>query len=130
VEDADFSDEFCRFIQVAVPSVDAAELLLWLSQHADAWWEAGELAYKLGPGVSIDHAASARYLEHFHSRGLLAVGPDRKVQYRPASEELAAFVRTLSQAYQQRPVTLIRVIYAMRDAKVQSFADAFKLRRK
>jgi hypothetical protein len=28
MEDVDFSDEFCRFVQVHVPSVDEAELLL------------------------------------------------------------------------------------------------------
>jgi hypothetical protein len=36
----------------------------------------------------------------------------------------------LAQAYKERPVTLFRVIYALRDLKIQSFADAFKLRRK
>jgi hypothetical protein len=40
-----------------------------------------------------------------------------------------AQVRTLAQAYKRRPVTLIRVIYALRDTKIQSFADAFKLTR-
>jgi hypothetical protein len=38
-------------------------------------------------------------------------------------------VRTLAQAYRERPVTLIRVIYALRDSRIQSFADAFRLRR-
>ena len=32
MEDAQFSDEFCRFLQTAVPSVDAAELLLICSR--------------------------------------------------------------------------------------------------
>jgi hypothetical protein len=36
----------------------------------------------------------------------------------------------LSQAYKERPVTLFRVIYALRDLKIQSFAGAFKLRSK
>ena len=48
---------------------------------------------------------------------------------RPANPELDAHVRTLAQAYKERPVTLIRVIYALRDTKIQTFADAFKLRR-
>jgi hypothetical protein len=30
MEDADFSDEFCRFLQSSVPTVEAAELLLVL----------------------------------------------------------------------------------------------------
>jgi hypothetical protein len=36
----------------------------------------------------------------------------------------------LALAYKERPVTLFRVIYALRDLKIQSFADAFKLKRK
>ena len=38
-------------------------------------------------------------------------------------------VRTLAQAYSERPVTLIRVIYALRDSKIRSFADAFRVRK-
>jgi hypothetical protein len=38
-------------------------------------------------------------------------------------------VATLAQAYEERPVTLIRLIYALRDRKIRSFADAFKLRK-
>jgi hypothetical protein len=47
-----------------------------------------------------------------------------------ASEQVDAHVRTLTQAYKERPVTLFRVIYALRDTKVQSFADAFRVRKK
>jgi hypothetical protein len=36
----------------------------------------------------------------------------------------------LSQAYRERPVTLFRVIYALRDLKIRSFAHAIKARRK
>ena len=79
MEDADFSDDFCRFLQAYVPSVEAAERLI------------------AQPG-SV-----------------------------PA--ELAAHVATLAQAYEERPVTLFRIIYALRDANIRSFADAFKVRK-
>jgi hypothetical protein len=82
MEDADFSDDFCRFIQVHVPSVPAAEALIAL------WRERGAAE----PGME-------------------------------------GYVRTLAQAYEERPVTLIRLIYALRDSKIRSFADAFKLRK-
>ena len=62
--------------------------------------------------------------------GLLAAGPDGRFQYRPLDDTRSAHVRVLAQAYKERPVTLFRVIYALRDLKIQSFADAFKLRRK
>jgi hypothetical protein len=114
MEDSAFSDEFCRFIQTAVPSVDAAEVLLQLFGEPERWW---------------DPAALQAPVDGFQARGLIAVGPDKRVQYRPANPELDAHVRTLAQAYKERPVTLIRMIYALRDTRIQTFADAFKLRR-
>jgi hypothetical protein len=49
--------------------------------------------------------------------------------YRPASDALARRVATLAQAWEERPVTLVRLIYALRDHKIRSFAEAFKLRK-
>jgi hypothetical protein len=130
MEDSAFSDEFCRFIQGSIPSVEAAELLLLLSRERDGWWYPAQLAAALGPATVVSDGDLARYLDQFQANGLIAVGPDKRVQYRPASETLAAHVSMLAQAYKERPVTLFRVIYALRDLKIQSFADAFKLRRK
>lgn len=129
MEDSAFSDEFCKFIQTSVPSVDAAELLLFLSREP-RWWNAAQLASGLRPATSVSDADAARYLEQFQANGLIAVGPDKQLQYRPANDTLAAHVAMLAQAYKERPVTLFRVIYALRDLKIQSFADAFKLRRR
>ena len=106
MEDADFSDEFCRFVQAALPSVDAAELLLKGLRDPAAALEAGRPADAL------------------RAAGLL----DEGRRYRPATQALAAHVQTLTLAYEQRPVTLIRLIYALRDGKIRSFADAFRLR--
>jgi hypothetical protein len=78
MEDADFSDDFCRFVQSSVPSVEVAERLI---------------------------AAPL-----------------------PDDPALRGHVQTLAQAYEQRPVTLIRLIYALRDRKIRSFADAFRLK--
>jgi hypothetical protein len=107
MEDADFSDEFCRFVQASLPSVDAAELLVAAFNNPGDTLEPGQ------------HAESLR------AAGLL----DDKLRYRPASEALGAHVETLAQAWDERPVTLIRLIYALRDGKIRSFADAFKLRK-
>ncbi|HET7199108.1 MAG TPA: hypothetical protein VFI86_10595 [Burkholderiales bacterium] len=128
MEDAQFSDDFCRFLQTTVPSVDAAELLLLLGRDAARGWSAAEIVAALRP-APLTEADVARTLEAFVARGLVAQGADRRVQYHPASDELAGHVRTLAQAYSERPVTLIRVIYALRDGKIRSFADAFKLRK-
>lgn len=129
MEDSAFSDDFCRFIQTTVPSVDAAEVLLQLFGSPDQWWDAPALAASLRPATPITDAEALRHIEQFQARGLIAVGPDKRVQFHPASDDVREQVATLAQAYRERPVTLIRMIYALRDTKIQSFADAFKLRR-
>ena len=113
MEDVDFSDEFCRFLQANVPTVEAAELLLLLYRS---------------PEPVMSEPTSAKFLQMFQSTGL-AAAEGHAVRYRPATAQLDAHVRTLAQAYEERPVTLIRIIYALRDGKIRSFADAFKLRK-
>lgn len=129
MEDADFSDDFCRFLQTTIPAVDAAELLLLLRRTPQAATSVQELTRSLRPSVSITEAEAAKYLETFQARGLVAAGPDKRVQYRPASDELRMYGDMLALAYKARPVTLIRMIYALRDARIQTFADAFRLRK-
>ena len=54
---------------------------------------------------------------------------EQSYQYRPANETLQTHVKMLAKAYEERPVTLIRIIYALRDSKIRSFADAFRVRK-
>jgi hypothetical protein len=130
MEDSAFSDEFCAFLQTTVPSVDAAELLLALRSNPDRHWDAAEAAQSLQGRVNFKDNDATRYLELFQARSLVVAQPDRRFQYRPASPELAGFIETLVRAYNERPVTLIRMIYALRDDKIRSFADAFRIRKR
>jgi hypothetical protein len=130
MDDSAFSDEFCAFLQTTVPTVDAAELLLALKSEPDRQWSPRDAAQSLQGRVNFKDGDAVRYLELFVSRSLLMAHPERRYQYRPASPELAGFVETLAKAYNERPVTLIRMIYALRDEKIRSFADAFKIRRR
>ena len=129
MEDAAFSEEFFHFLRAAVPTVDAAEVLLLVQREREHWWSSEEVAAALLPAVTLSAAQVAACITGLQARGLVAVGPDKRVQYRPGSSALEAHVQTLAQAYRERPVTLIRVIYALRDSKILSFADAFKLKR-
>lgn len=105
-------------------------MLLALAVEPGRGWLPAELVAGLGPGSALSHADMQRYLDQFQAAGLVASGVDGRRQYRPADEALAQHVRTLTQAYKERPVTLFRVIYALSDLKIRSFADAFKLKRK
>lgn len=112
-QDPDFSDEFCQFLQVTLPNVDAAELLLRLRREA--------------PQALVVEPEAARFVQAFAERGLVALDADGRARYRPASDALAQHAATLERVYLERPVTLFRVIYGLRDAKIRSFAEAFKL---
>jgi hypothetical protein len=126
--DPDFTDEFCGFLQRCVSSVDAAELLLLLHKEPDRWWEARDLSTQLAPGASLSEADVQRYVDGFQQCSVLVRDAERRIQYRraPAHDEHVAL---LARLYVERPVTLFRLIYALRDTKINTFAEAFKLRR-
>ena len=125
-DDADFSDAFCEFLQRSISTVDAAELLLLLYSHRDIAWEPRDLAARLEPVASLSVGDTATYLELFRQHGLVLRGDGERLRFEPASAELETHVRTLARLYNERPVTLIRVIYALQDKKIKTFADAFK----
>jgi hypothetical protein len=38
-------------------------------------------------------------------------------------------VHALTRVYNARPVTMVRMIYTLRDEKIRSFADAFRIKK-
>ena len=125
---SDLPEELSRFIQSSVPTYMAAELLLFLSQSPDKQWKPEEIVNEIQPRV-ITLSAAKEYLALFKTQGLVVEKQDTQYQYRPASPEAVTAVSALAKAYNERPVTLIRTIYALADNKIQSFADAFKLKK-
>jgi hypothetical protein len=55
-------------------------------------------------------------------------GPPPRWRYAPATAELRRAVELLAVAYNERPVTLVRLVYE-RPSPAQSFSDAFRLRK-
>jgi hypothetical protein len=125
-DDGDFSDAFCVFLQLCVPSVNAAELLLLLWRRPAVAWSVRDLAAAIDPVGSMSEAEALPYLETFSARGLITREDDGRVSYRP-SADFEVHVQTLARLYLERPVTLFRVIYALRDSKIKTLADAFRI---
>ena len=126
--DPDFPDELRSFIQEAIPSVDAAELLVLLALHSDQHYSVKAAVESMRP-TTVSEATARGYLQHFLARSLVAQRGAESYQYAPAAPELDALVRALARVYNERPVTLVRVIYAPKDEKIRSFADAFRLKK-
>ena|SRR5688572_13953029 len=128
MDDSAFSEAFLAFIQAAIPSVSAAELLILIHSMPGRWWTVSELRSELPADVNISESDISACLDALKPHGAIEFDAQKRVRY-AAAEPVATQVRTLAQAYNERPVTLIRVIYALRDSKIRSFADAFKLRK-
>ena len=129
MEDSAFSDAFCTFLQTTVPTVSAAELMLALLKQPERWWEPREAVLSQPGGADMSEPEARKYLDLFAARGVAATDEGGRFRYGPASADIDALVVTLAQAYNERPVTLIRIIYALRDSKIRSFADAFRFRK-
>jgi len=125
--DKDFTDEFCGFLQRCVANVDAAELLLLFFNHQHRSWRPEELSAQLAATVSSSEIDVERYLGIFETHALIE-RDGRLARFRANAPDHAQLA-TLARIYRERPVTLFRVIYALRDSKIKTFADAFKLRR-
>ena len=126
---ADFTDEFCAFLQTSVMSVDSAELLLALWRDRDAAVGPATLAARLGPAGTLSPAEAERLIGQLQQRGLVHRESDGRFRYVSAPEH-EAHVQRLARLYNERPVTLFRVIHALRDDKIKTLADAFRIWRK
>lgn len=125
--DPDFSDDFCRFLQKCVTNVDAAELLLALFNDPRRSWDAHDLCAQLAPVANLSELDAQRYLDVFQGCSLVVRDAEQRAQYRRAASH-DPHVALLARLYLERPVTLFRLIYALRDSAIHTFADAFKLR--
>jgi hypothetical protein len=125
--DPDFPEDLRSFIQESISSVDAAELLILLARDAERRYSLAELIDAMRPTM-LSEAAARRHLAHFETNGLVASAGDA-YRYSPATPALESAVRALTKVYNERPVTLVRMIYAPKDDKIRSFADAFRLKK-
>jgi len=118
--------EVIDLLQRHVESMEQAEVLLALSRESGAV-RASELAIQL----RISESSTVAALEHFVQYNLAVCESAGTASYRfaPSKPQLAEAVRALDTAYNTKPVTLVKAIYARPSTAVQSFADAFRLRK-
>jgi predicted transcriptional regulator len=114
------------FIHGCIPTLQAAEVLLFLAARPDRWFTADEVVVEMRP-LSVTVPAVKEYLAQFVEDGLVA---ERSAgySYGPISAALEQAIVELGRAYNERPVTLITVIHHIADRRIRSFSDSFKLR--
>lgn len=127
MSDEGIPQEARAFITEHIDSVLQLELLLLLHVRRDHDFGAAEVVEEL----RIDSTWAAAALDDFCARGVLTCteGSPRRYRYAPKSAELDAAVTKLDQAYSDRRVTVISLIFSKPTDKLRSFADAFRVRK-
>jgi hypothetical protein len=121
----DFPLELKQFIAQHVESLAQLEALLILRQDAPTPWKSADLCQRLY--ISPDMCEGI--LVDLIRRGFAERTPEGAVQYRPPSSDADRLLADLAAIYQERRVAVITEIYSKPVNKVQTFADAFRLRK-
>jgi hypothetical protein len=123
-----FPDEIRRFLDGFIESIDQLEILRLLGENPQREWTAAALAAE----VQAEPAAVAGHLAAMRARGLVATaarGADVVGRHGPASPELGELIGRVLQQYRERPVSMIKYVYARAKDPLRNFADAFRFRK-
>lgn len=104
-------------------TMDHVALLLALREGAERAHSATELAIRTG----LEEGVVKRVLDELVAAHLVGRGADG-FRYDPA-RDVAPAVDELAELYRTKPVSLVRAIYERPPRAVQSFADAFRIRK-
>lgn len=116
-------DDLQDFIQGSIRSVWALELLLLLRRDRERSWGADELVRELRASSTLVD----ENLNTFQASGLVAV-EDGRWRYAPAASVLDALCDRLEQAWRSKPGMVTKAIVMAPNDKLQTFADAFRIR--
>jgi hypothetical protein len=121
-------DTIRSFILEKIESVAELEGLLILKENPAQKWTSPQLAERL----YVDEQRSKELLTTLLAKGLVTVeGSEKNPEYRylPESSDIGAVVEELVSFYSKHIVPVTNLIHSRSTHKVQTFADAFKLRK-
>jgi hypothetical protein len=112
-----------RLILEAIQSVEQLEILLLLAREPERSWQADDVAREL----RTSPRSGARWLAQLAKQKFLRE-KDGGFRFAPEDAGRVTQVEALAQAYVTHRVSVIDLIFNRPRAKLQGFADAFKIR--
>jgi hypothetical protein len=127
VSDSELPPDLRAFLYSCVDAVEQADIIVLLHGSEGAF-TAGMVARELG----LTDGAARHHLETLVARGLLqiAVGSEVSYRYAPRSGELRRFAELLIDWWGHSRSAVLRFIATDRRSPLQSFSNAFRIRRK
>jgi len=123
----EFPVEIEQFIAQHIESLAQLETLLLMRREAERAWTGSELSRQL----YVTPEVCTGIISDLERRGFVvrdAASTDA-FRYRSAGADVDRLVDQLAGLYHQRRVAVITLIYSKPVKKVQTFADAFRLRK-
>jgi hypothetical protein len=121
-------DDVKRFILQNIDSIAQWEGLLLLRANPQTEWNKETIAQRL----YIRPEEAGELLAKLAAQGFLIISGDSSMltyRYQPASPDLEHMVTYIAALYRQFLIPITHLIHTKPKARVQKFADAFKLRK-
>lgn len=116
-----------QFLRDHVKSIAQLELLILMQGDPQRSWTADAAAKQL----YIPESFARQLLDNLRVAGVVSgTGDPPQYQYAPQAPHLGPLVEDLVRVYRERPVTTVNAIYSGPTENLQTFADAFRIRRK
>jgi hypothetical protein len=116
-----------QFIDQNIESLAQLETLLLMRRDPQRSWDAAGIAKAL----YISPEQAERLLADLVRRGMIAAiaAPAAHHLFNPSNADIDAAIAEVALAYEERRVAVISLIYSKPLNKVQTFADAFRIRK-
>jgi hypothetical protein len=127
-DSAAIPEDIRLFLLAHIDSISQWEGLLLLRADPHAEWSAADAAAKL----YVEERDAAQLLSQLADRNILAsikVQSGLRYRYQPHSPEIAQAIDHAAEFYRAHLIPMTRFIHSKSKARLQQFADAFKLRK-
>lgn len=114
-----------KFVSESFRSIWPLELLVLLSQAPQRPWKIDDLVRELRASMALVSDS----LQALEAARLVSSVHDDTYRIDPISAEHAEIVRELIQLYSRKPRAVIRALYSEPTDRMQTFANAFRLRK-
>lgn len=121
----DISPQVRKFIGQYIVSIEQLEVLQLLRDERAGGWTVDEINARL----RSQESSIRKWLEAFVALGF-AVQQDGRFRFAPRSEELAKGAAELAEAYRERHIKVIEIIFSKPNESLLGFVRAFDLRRR
>ena len=122
-------DDVRRFLDEHIESLEQLEILRVIAEDPAREWRASELAAE----IQAEPSAAAAHVTALAGRGLVIASSEEgeiAARHGTATPELGGRLAAVLAAYRERPVTMIKLVYARANERLKAFSDAFRLRKK